>query len=344
MRPASEPVRSTPARVGPVPTVRDIWLARSRIRGIARPMVLLPAPEVAAGVWIADETRQPTGAFKVRGAANALLSLSHQERARGVVAVSTGNHGTAVAFVARELGVGATVFVSNRVPRDKLDALRAVGAELMVTGDSQDLAEDAAREHANQHGSALIPPFDHPAVIAGQGTLGLEILEERPDVGTVVVPLSGGGLIAGVALALRAADPAIRVVGVSMEGGAVMHASLRAGRAVDMPEVDTLADSLQGGLGRHNSYTFDLVRDLVDDAVLVPEADIAAAMRHGFEHHRLVLEGAGATALAAVLAGVVGVRTNTGAGGASPGSTVVIASGRNVAQETFARVLGGASS
>lgn len=325
------------------PTVRDIWLARARVRSLARTTTLLRAPELGPDVWIADETRQPTGAFKIRGAANALLSLSSEERAHGVVAVSTGNHGRAVAYVARELGISATVFVSSRVPQDKLDALRAVGAELVVVGDSQDLAEDAARDHASRHDASLIPPFDHPAVIAGQGTLGLEIVEDLPDVRTAVVPLSGGGLIAGVALALKSVDPAIRMVGVSMQEGAVMHASLRVGRVVEMPEADTLADSLQGGLGRDNAYTFGLVRDYVDDAVLVSEAAIADAMRHAFRHHRLVLEGGGAAALAAVLGGLVGHPTVGEDRDAAAGSTVVIASGANVAPQTFARVLGGAT-
>jgi threonine dehydratase len=233
--------------------------------------------------------------------------------------------------------MAATVYVSTRVPRDKIEALRRVGADLVVRGDSQDLAEDAAREHAARSGATLVPPFDHPAVIAGQGTLGLEIVEELPDVGTVVVPLSGGGLIAGVALALKSVDPAIRVIGVSMQAGAVMHASLKVGRVVEMPEFDTLADSLQGGLGRDNAYTFGLVRDLVDDAVLVSEEAIADAMRHAFHHHRLVLEGGGAAALAAVLSGAI---TTDGAAG----SSVVIASGANVAADTFARILGGATS
>ncbi|HET8985494.1 MAG TPA: pyridoxal-phosphate dependent enzyme [Trueperaceae bacterium] len=319
------------------PTVRDIWLARTRLRGIARRTLIRHAPEVGPDVWIADETTQPTGAFKIRGAANALLSLEAGQRERGVVAVSTGNHGRAVAYVARELGTRATVFLSNRVPTDKVEALRRVGADVVVGGDSQDLAEDAAREHAARTGAALIPPFDHPAVIAGQGTLGLEIVEELPTVRTVVVPLSGGGLIAGVALAVKSVDPAIRAVGVSMAAGAVMHASLRVGRVVEMPESGTLADSLQGGLGRDNAYTFGLVRDFVDDAVLVSEEAIANAMRHAFHHHRLVLEGGGAAALAALLSEVVPTEAATG-------TTVVIASGANVAADTFARVLGGATS
>jgi len=319
------------------PTVRDVWQARRRVRGVARPTVVRRAPEIGTGVWIADETGQPTGSFKIRGAANALLSLSEGQRERGVVAVSTGNHGRAVAYVARELGVKATVYVSNRVPHDKLEALRRVGVDVVVGGDSQDLAEDAAREQAARDGGNLVPPFDHPAVIAGQGTLGLEIVEELPDTRTALVPLSGGGLIAGVALALKSVDPAIRVIGVSMEMGAVMHASLRVGRVVEMPESDTLADSLQGGLGRDNAHTFDLVRDLVDEAVLVSEDAIADAMRHAYHHHRLVLEGGGAAALAALLSGAAAV-------GGEAGPTVVIASGANVAADTFARVLGGASS
>ncbi len=322
------------------PTPRDVWLARRRITGVVRRTLIRPAPELGAGVHIADETIQPTGAFKVRGAANALLSLAGDELSRGVVAVSTGNHGRAVAHVARRLGVNATVFVSSRVPEDKLDALRAVGATLVVHGDSQDEAEDAARQHAAEHGKALIPPFDHPDVIAGQGTLGLEIVEQVPDVRTAFVPLSGGGLIAGVALALKSVDPAIRIVGVSMEQGAVMHESLRAGSQVEMPEADTLADSLQGGLGRDNRFTLRAAQELVDQTVLVPESAIAEAMRHAYARHRMVLEGAGAAALAAVMTGLG--EPGVDAGDAHPtGTTVVVASGGNVAAELFAKVLQG---
>ena len=319
----------------PAATPRDVWRARARIAGLVHRTPLLRAPELGAGgatVWIKDETRQPTGAFKVRGAANALRALGEGARADGVVAVSTGNHGRAVGHVAGRLGIRATVFVSRRVPADKVDALRATGAHVQVHGDSQDEAEEAARAHVREHGATLVPPFDHPDVIAGQGTIGIEILEDLPDVHTVVVPLSGGGLIAGVALALKAVAPDVRVIGASMEAGAVMHASLRAGRAVEMPEADSLADSLQGGLGGDNRYTLEAVRDLVDEAVLVPEGALADAMRHAFRHHRVVLEGGGAAALAAVASGRVEV--------AEP--TVVIASGGNVAADLFADVLRGA--
>lgn len=320
------------------PTAQDVWGARARLAGRVRRTPLLPAPELGgrdadptgAAVWIKDETRHETGSFKVRGATNALLSLPADVRARGVVAVSTGNHGRAVAHVARSLGVAADVFVSTRVPVGKLEALRAAGARLHVLGDSQDEAEDAARRHAAESDGTFVSPFDHPDVIAGQGTCGVEIVEDLPDVAQVVVPLSGGGLIAGVALAVAAVVPSARIVGVSMEQGAVMHASLARGAVVALDEADTLADSLQGGLGDDNRYTFAMVRDAVDATVLVPEADIARAMRHAFVHHRIVLEGGGAAALAAVLGGQVPVR----------GPTVVIASGANVDAAAFARVLG----
>ncbi|MDZ7707026.1 MAG: pyridoxal-phosphate dependent enzyme [Trueperaceae bacterium] len=286
-------------------------------------------PGASHGVWIKDETAQPTGSFKVRGAANALLSLDPERRAAGVVAVSTGNHGRAVAYVARRLGARADVFVSERVPPGKLDALRAEGATVHVGGDSQDAAEEHARAFARERGATLIPPFDHPGVIAGQGTLGLELLDELPELATLIVPVSGGGLIAGTALAVRSAAPDVRIVGVSMEEGAIMHASLQAGRPMTMPEADTLADSLQGGLGADNAYTFTMVRELVDEIVLVPETALAAAMRHGFRVHRRVLEGGGAAAIAALASGAVGVR----------GPTVAVASGGNVDEATFARVL-----
>jgi len=260
-----------------------------------------------------------------------VLARLDEARSRGVVAVSTGNHGRAVAHVARSVGARATVFVSERVPAGKLDALRETGATLRVGGASQDEAEDTARAYAEESGAVPIPPFDHPDVIAGQGTLGLEIVDVLPDVATVVVPLSGGGLIAGVALALRSVAPDIRVVGVSMREGAAMIESLAAGRIVALPEAPTLADSLQGGLGRDNRYTRRAVRELVDATVQVDEHAIAQAMRHAFVRHRMVLEGGGAVAIAALLAGAVEVR----------GPTVLVASGGNVEASTFARILDG---
>lgn len=317
-------------------TLRDVFAAQKRIAAMVRrtPVIAARALEdrVGAPVFLKDETAQPTGSFKLRGAANKLLSLSDEARARGVVAVSTGNHGRAVAHVGAELGIPVTVCVSTKVPENKLEAIRALGARLVVHGESQDEAEREGKRMVEEEGLTYVPPFDDPAIVAGQGTIGLELLESLPELDTVVVPLSGGGLIAGIALVLKRVDPAIRVVGVSMSGGAVMHASLNAGRPVEMPEVDTLADSLQGGIGLENEVTFAMVRDLVDDVVLVDEPAIARAMRFAFEEHRLVLEGGGAVGIAALHEGSIRARE-------SDRPLVVIASGGNADLKHFLDVV-----
>lgn len=310
---------------GAHPTLQDVFAARARVNGLARetPLVLAEGLSRALGaeVHLKLESLQPTGSFKVRGAANKLLSLSAAERARGVVTVSTGNHGRAVAYVARRLGVAATVCISREVPENKVAALRALGPELVVHGASQDEAEARARELAEARGLSFVHPFDDPAVIAGQGTIGLELLGALPELDTVLVPLSGGGLISGVALALKAANPRIRVVGVSTARAPVMVRSLAAGQPLEMPEEETLADSLRGGIGLDNRHTFALVRELVDECLLVSEAEIAAAMARALLEEQLVVEGAAAVGLAALYGGR-----------AAPGrATAVVVSGRNVA-------------
>jgi len=316
------------------PDLRDVYRARRAVAGVVRrtPLIESRALSERAGtsVHLKLENLQLTGAFKARGAANALAALDEEARRRGVIAVSTGNHGRAVAVAAGRLGVKATVCVSERVPADKIAALRATGCELLVAGDSQDEAEARARALVDERGLTLLHPFDDPHVIAGQGTIGLELLEELPDVAVAVVPLSGGGLIAGVALALKAADRRVRVVGVSMEAGAAMARSLEAGRPQPTPEEPTLADSLQGGIGERNRYTFAMVRDLVDDVVLVSEGAIARAMRFAFVHDRQVLEGAGAVGIAAVLEGRL-------AGSAGP--VAVVCSGGNIGAERFLGII-----
>ncbi len=310
----------------PVPvTLRDIYLARRRIAAFARRTPLLPSPALSAltgcSVRLKLENRQETGSFKVRGAANRILSLGPEERARGVVAVSSGNHGRAVAYVALRLGIPAVICLSRNVPMVKVEAIRALGAQLEIVGDSYDEAEDHAARLQRERGPAWVDPFDHPDVIAGQGTIGLELLEDWPEVDTALVPLSGGGLSGGIAVALKAADPAIRVLGVSMERGPVMYASLRAGRPLALPEEPTLADALAGGIGRQNRYTFRLVQALLDDVLLVSEEEIAAAMEWARAEHGLVVEGGGAVGLAALLSGRA----------AGPGQNLaVILSGGNV--------------
>lgn len=281
---------------------------------------MIGAPELGPGVALKLESLQPTGSFKVRGAANRILSLGPAERERGVVTASTGNHGRAVAHVAKHLGIPATICISEGVPAGKVAALRALGCELVIDGDSQDIAMDNARARVADHGMTLVHPFDDPDVICGQGTIGLEILTSRPQVGTVVVPLSGGGLAAGVLLAIKGLRPDTKVVGVSMRRAAVMAASLEAGAPVEMPERTTLADSLQGGIGLDNQHSFRIVRDLLDDVVLLSESEIWAGMRYALGVHHLVLEGGAAVGIGALLAGRV----------AADGEVVVVCTGANI--------------
>ncbi|HSR71350.1 MAG TPA: pyridoxal-phosphate dependent enzyme, partial [Kiloniellales bacterium] len=196
---------------------------------------------------------------------------------------------------------------------------------------SQDEAQEEVDRLVGEQGMTMLPPFDHPDIIAGQGTLGLEILEQAPDVETILVPVSGGGLIAGIAVAVKGKRPDVRVIGVSMERGAAMHASLDAGRPVQVEELPTLADSLGGGLGLDNRYTFALVRDLVDDLILVDEREIAAAIRHAYWEERQIVEGAGAVGIAALRSGRV----------REPGRTVSLLSGGNIDMTLHHRIVGG---
>jgi threonine dehydratase len=256
-------------------------------------------------VYLKLENLQQTGSFKIRGAVNKLLSLSPAERERGVIAFSTGNHGRAVAYVAAQLGIRAVICMSHRVPQYRVAAMEALGGEVVLFGESQDEAYIRALELERDQGLTMVKPFDDPHVIAGQGTIGLEILEDLPQVDNLLVPLSGGGLLAGVALAMKATSPAIRVVGVGLEVSSPMQASLKAGRPVEIVETDSLGDALLGGIGLDNCYTFPIVKDLVDEVVLVSEAEIAAGMFYAFDTHRQVIEGAGAVGISALLAGKV---------------------------------------
>jgi threonine dehydratase len=315
-------------------TLADVYRARAAIAPWVRrtPLVRSDAlsHQLERDVHLKLEILQQTGAFKLRGATNRLLALSEAERERGVVAVSTGNHARAVAHAAKALGVPATVFMSTLVPANKVEAVRALGAEVEIAGASQDAAEADARRRAAEQGRVFVSPFDDPWIIAGQGTIGLELLEDLPELDTVLVPLSGGGLIGGIALALKHADPGIRVIGVTMAWGAAMHESLRAGRPVDVVEEPSLADSLGGGIGLDNRHTFALVRDLVDEVVLVSEEEIATAMAHCYWHEQQVVEGAAAVGVAALLAGKV----------ATPGERIVVLlSGRNVDMRRFTEIV-----
>jgi len=287
------------------PTLADVRAARRTIADTATRTALIESPMLSARcgarVWLKPECLQKTGAFKIRGAANKIARLSDAERARGVITASSGNHGRAVAWVARERGVPAVICMSRRVVAYKVEAIRRYGAEVVTEGETYDDAERRAFALADARGLTWISAFDDPHVIAGQGTIGLELAEDLPDLDTVLVPLSGGGLVSGVALALKSLRPATKVVGVSMDRAPMMHLSLRAGHPVEVPEEDTLADALVGNIGGDNRHTFGMVQRLVDEVVLVSEEAICEAMGFALADHGLTVEGGGAVGLAALL-------------------------------------------
>jgi threonine dehydratase len=287
-------------------TIRDVYLARARIASLVHKTPLISSPELSAltgsKITLKLECLQETGSFKPRGAANKVLSLKKEAQQRGIIAISSGNHGRALAYVARSLGLRAVVCIAETVPANKQDSIRGLGAEVVVHGHTYDEADKEAFRLAEKEGLKMIHPYDDPLVIAGQGTIGLELLEELPDLDTVIVPLSGGGLLGGIAFALKSIDPKIHVVGVMMERGPVMVESLRAGRIVDIVEEPTLADALAGAIPP-NRYSFELVQKTIDETVLVSEEEIGAAMAFALERHHLVVEGGGAVGIAALMSG-----------------------------------------
>ncbi len=312
----------------------EVYQAKKRISPYVTRTPLVRAHALSdlceAEIWCKLETMQPTGAFKLRGATNAILRLNEDQRKRGVVAVSTGNHGRGVAYAAREQGVRAVICLSSLVPENKVEAIKSLGADVRIVGNSQDEAEIEANRLTEEEGLIPISPFDHPDVIAGQGTIGLELLEDFPELNCVVVPLSGGGLIGGIALALKAASPKINVVGVTMENGPAMVLSLEAGKPVEVEEEESLADSLGGGIGLENRYTLSLVQELVDETLLVSEDEIGQAIQYVFETQRMVLEGGAAVGTAALLAKKLEVQGQ---------NVALIYSGNNIAEKTLRKVL-----
>ena len=315
-------------------SLADVYRARQRIEGrVCRtPLVESPALSRMAGVpvHLKLETVQPTGSFKLRGATSALAELVERGVTR-VVTASTGNHGRAVAYAARALGIEAAVCMSSLVPKNKVDAVAALGARVVIAGKSQDDAQVESMRLVREEGFAFVPPFDDPHVIAGQATIGLEILEALPAAATVIVPLSGGGLFSGVAFAAKQINPDVAMIGVTMERGAAMHASLGANQPVLVDEVETLADSLGGGIGLDNQHTFAMTRALIDRVVLLDEASIARGIVHAYREERLVVEGAAAVGMSVVLDRVLD---------APLGPIVIVVSGCNIDIELHRRLIG----
>ena len=320
-------------------TLRDVFRARSRLpHGIGHsPIVRADWLDESAGtaVWFKDETVSPTSAFKIRGATNAIAALDADARSKGVITVSTGNHGRAVAYAAAAAGVRAIVCLSELVPEYRREAIRRLGGDVRVVGRNQDEAEEEAQRLADNESLTLVPPFDDPLIVAGQATIGLELAEALPDIATVLVGLSGGGLAGGIALALKSINPDVRIIGLSTDnGGAAMYESIHAGRPVPVPEPPSLADSLGGGIGLENRCTFGLCRDLIDDVILLSEAEIAEGMRAVYRNQRMIAEGSAAVGPAALVAG----RT-----AALPGPVACIISGNVVDMDVFTAIINGAN-
>ncbi|MSU49368.1 MAG: threonine/serine dehydratase [Opitutus sp.] len=311
-------------------SLADVSAARTRLAHGLRltPCPIAPALSEIAGMqlWLKRDDLQRTGSFKERGARHALLCLTAEERARGVVAASAGNHALGLAYHGAQLGVRVTVVMPTTAPEVKIARCRGLGAEVVLHG----LAFEAAHTHAvglaTASGASFIHPFDDVRVIAGQGTMALEFLEQAPNLDTVVVPVGGGGLLAGVAAVVKARRPDVRVIAVEPEGAAGFLAARRRGGPVDLPEVRTLADGL--AVLRVGGTAFALAAPRVDDVVTVSEGELARAIALLARHCGAVVEGAGAAALAAVLAGKVCGR-----------AVVLSVSGRNIDARVHAEIV-----
>ncbi|WP_433498025.1 threonine ammonia-lyase [Sphaerimonospora sp. CA-214678] len=289
--------------VVPQVTYDDVVAARELLKGVAvqTPMLHSRVLSEAAGgpVHLKCENIQRAGSFKIRGAYVRIARLTDDERARGVVAASAGNHAQGVALGSTLLGAKSTVYMPEGAPLPKVEATRAYGADVVFAGHTVDMALQAAREHADRTGAVFIHPFDHPDVVAGQGTVGLEALEQLPEAATIVLPIGGGGLAAGVALAVKSLRPGIRVIGVQAERAAAYPESLAAGHPVMVEPTSTMADGI--AVGRPGDLPFELIHYLVDRVVTVSEESLSRALLLCLERSKLLVEPAGVAGVAALL-------------------------------------------
>jgi threonine dehydratase len=312
-------------------TLDDVQNARKGLVGIVRETPLEPSRPLSAllsgPAWLKCENVQRAGSYKIRGAYTRISRLTDEERARGVVAASAGNHAQGVALAANLLGTAATVFMPVGAPLPKVAATKGYGARVELTGNSVDEALLAAQDYAERTDTVFIHPFDHPDVIAGQGSVGLEILEQCPDVRTIITGIGGGGLISGIAVVAKAANPPVRVIGVQAAGAASMVESIRAGVPVRLETFGTIADGI--AVGRPGDLPFAHVISLVDDVITVTEEDIARAMVMLIERAKLVVEPAGAVGVAALLSGAI----------RDPGPVVAVLTGGNIDPLLMMRVI-----
>jgi threonine dehydratase len=311
-------------------TLDDIRRAAARIKATARRTPLERSrwlsDELDAEVWLKLECLQRTGSFKLRGAMARLSQLSDEERARGVLTVSAGNHGLGVAYCAEALNLDARIVVPRSASPAKIAAIRRYGVTLIECGETYDEAERAARRMETESGATFVSPYNDAAVIAGQGTVALELLEDAPDLDAIVVPVGGGGLIAGVAIAAKAIRPQIKIYGAEPATTATMTAALAAGRIIEISEEETIADGLAGNI-EPGSMTFPIVRDLVDDMMVVDEAALRRAVARVAREDHLMIEGSAAVSVAAL--SDVRLRGQR---------VAAIVSGRNITLDLFARV------
>jgi threo-3-hydroxy-L-aspartate ammonia-lyase len=322
-------------------TIDEIKAARERIRpaAVLTPMIQVsfqalkpsgpPASAKATAgrqaLFLKAESLQPMGAFKIRGAYNMISQLSKEQLQRGVITYSSGNHGQAVALAAQQLGAPAVIVMPTTAPAVKVDGCKSYGAEVIMEGTTSLHRQARAEQEAAERGLTIVPPFDHQQIIIGQGTVGLEILEQCPDVGTVFVPAGGGGLASGTAAAIKQLKPSVRIVAVEPAGAPKMTKSLEAGQPTTLPSSASIADGLMNL--RPGKLTFAHIQKFVDEVVTVEEKDIAANVGWLFRHARLVVEPSGAVTTAAARLGL----------GHPQGTIVAVVSGGNVAPEAFAK-------
>ena len=308
--------------------------AKSNIDPFLQNLPILSAPKISkilgTEIMFKPEFQQETGSFKIRGALNAIISLSDEERARGVATASSGNHGPALACAASKFNSEATIFLSHLVPENKRQNVVKNGGIIKIVGKDYDESLEHCLEFVNSKKMKLVHPFDDPAIVCGAGTIGIEILEEvKNDIDCILVPVSGGGMLAGVATAIKAHKPNIHIIGVSMENGASMYNSIKMGKPVNVQEEETIADALGGNIGLENKWTFPTVKKLVDRIVTVSEESIARAIKLIFDTEGYEVEGAGAVGVAALMSKKV----------PTTGNIICILSGKNISKEFHSKIV-----
>ncbi|MBO4977567.1 MAG: threonine ammonia-lyase [Muribaculaceae bacterium] len=310
--------------------ISEIFNAAAVLKGVARKTSIIPAPKInpKVSVFLKTENLQLTGSFKLRGAYYKISQLSDEEKARGVIACSAGNHAQGVALGATHNGIKSLICLPAGAPISKIEATKGYGAEVCLVPGVYDDANARALELQKEHGYSFVHPFDDPKVIAGQGTIGLEILEQMPDVEAVVVPIGGGGLISGVAYAVKTLRPDVKVYGVQSTGAPSMAASLKEGKLCHLNDVSTIADGI--AVKEPGVNTFDMCSRYVDEVVTVSDDEIAAAILALIEQQKLIAEGAGAVAVAAVMFDKLPVEGK---------KTVCLVSGGNIDVNTLSRVI-----